>query len=51
MKSITFSLGSVAIIDKVNDSYKFFDFLFDGVSGKAKELKEFAKLFVSVNKV
>jgi len=46
MKSITFSLGSVAIIDKVNDSYKFFDFLFDGVSGKAKELKEFAKLFV-----
>jgi len=46
MSNVTFSIGSVALIDKVNDSYKFFDFLFDGVSGRAKELKEFAKLFV-----
>jgi len=46
MKNITFSLGSVAIIDKADASFKFFDFLFDGLSGRAKGFKEFAKLFV-----
>ena len=46
MKNVTFSIGSVAIIDKVDDSYKFFDFLFDNISGRAKNLKSFAKLFV-----
>src|SRR3989344_5209543 len=46
MKNVTFSLGSVAIIDKVDDSFKFFDFLFNGLSGRAKGFKEFAKLFV-----
>lgn len=46
MKNVTFSLGSVAIIDKTEDSFKFFNFLFYGLSGRAKSLKEFAKLFV-----
>src|SRR3970040_1852116 len=46
MKNVTFSLGSVAIIDKTDASFKFFDFLFTGLSGRAKEFKEFAKLFV-----
>src|SRR3989344_5378578 len=46
MKNVTFSLGSVAIIDKADDSFRFFDFLFDGLSGRAKGFKEFAKLFV-----
>jgi transposase len=46
MKSVTFNIGSVAIIDKVNGSFGFFDFLFDGIGVKAKEIKESAKLFV-----
>lgn len=46
MKNITFSIGSVAIIDKVNDAFGFFDFLFDRIGGKAKGIKESAKLFV-----
>lgn len=46
MKNVTFSIGSVAIIDKTEDSFKFFDFLFSGICGKVKDLKEFAKLFV-----
>ena len=46
MKSVTFSIGSVALIDKVNVSFGLFDFLFDGVKGKAKDLKECAKLHV-----
>lgn len=46
MRNITFSIGSVAIIDKANVSFGFFDFLFDELSGRAKGLKECAKLFV-----
>ena len=46
MKNVTFSIGSVAIIDKVNISFNFFDFLFNGIGGKSKNIKEFAKLFV-----
>jgi hypothetical protein len=42
----TFAIGNVALIDKVNGRFGFFDFLFDGVVGKAKTLKECAKLFV-----
>ncbi len=45
-KNVTFSIGSVAIIDKVNASFGFFDFLFSGIGGKAKDIKECAKLFV-----
>lgn len=46
MKNITFSVGSVAMIDKADRSFGFFDRLFDGIGGKAKELKQSAKLFV-----
>ena len=46
MKSVTFSIGSVALIDKVNVSFGLFDFLFDGIKGKAKDLKECAKLHI-----
>lgn len=46
MKNVTFSIGSVAIIDKANVSFNFFDFLFNGIGGKVKNLKECAKLFV-----
>lgn len=45
MKNVTFSLGSVAIIDKADVSFGFFDFLFSGIGGKAKNIQEFAKLF------
>lgn len=45
-ENVSFSLGSVALIDKVNVSFGFFDSLFSKISGKAKNLKEFAKLFV-----
>lgn len=46
MNNVTFSIGNVAIIDKVNGSFGFFDSLFSGIGGRAKNLKEFAKLFV-----
>jgi transposase len=46
MRNVTFPIGSVAIIDKADYSFNFFDFLFDGLSGRAKDFKEYAKLFV-----
>ena len=46
MKNVTFPIGSVAVIDKVNGSFGFSDFLFGRIGGKAKDIKECAKLFV-----
>ena len=41
------SIGNIALIDKVDTQYKFFDFIFDDLVGKTKHLKESAKLFIS----
>lgn len=46
MRNATFSIGSVAIIDKANVSFNFFDFLFNCIGGRAKNTKECAKLFI-----
>ena len=45
-KNVTFSIGSVALIDKVDASFGFFDSLFNKIGGRAKYLKECAELFV-----
>lgn len=44
--NVNFSVGNVALIDKVNGRFGFFDFLFDSVVGRAKCLKETVKLLV-----
>ncbi len=41
------SIGNIALIDKVNLEFKFFDSIFSSLTGKTKHLKESAKLFVS----
>ena len=41
------SIGAIALIDKVDSKYKFFDSIFERLVGKTKHLKESAKLFVS----
>jgi len=47
MKSnVTFSIGSIALVEKINGRYRLFDFLFEKIGGKAKNLKETAKLLV-----
>ncbi len=45
--NVTFSIGSIGIVDKINAEFSLFDFLFDKVFGRAKEVKETAKLLVS----
>jgi transposase len=57
--NVNFSIGSIALIDKINAKYGFFSHLFSGIAPKAKNLKENAKLFsynrlnkcVSINQI
>ena len=44
--NVTFSIGNVAVIDKVNERFKLFDYLFSNLNTKAKNIKQSAKLFV-----
>ena len=43
--NVTFSIGNVALIDKVNEKYQFFGRLFDNFGMKARNVKSSAKLF------
>ena len=42
----SFSIGNIILINKVNAHFNFFDFIFQGLQGKAKHLKESAKAFI-----
>jgi len=42
--NITFSIGNVALIEKVNEKYQLFNKLFDNLGTKAKNIKNTAKL-------
>lgn len=46
MKNVTFGIGSIALIDKVNARFGFFDRLFEGLAPRAKTLRKTAKLLV-----
>ena len=58
-KNVNFSIGSIALIDKINAKFGFFNQLFSGIATKAKNIKENAKLFsynrlskcVSINQI
>ncbi len=57
--NVTFSIGNVALIDKVNEKFGIFDYLFSNLNCKAKNIKASAKLFaynrlgdcVSINQI
>ena len=44
--NITFSIGSVVLINKVDDELNYFDSLLKGITGKSKNLVNTAKLLV-----
>ncbi len=44
--NVTFSIGSIALVEKTNAKYNLFDVLFEHVGGKARNLKQTAKLLV-----
>jgi len=48
--NVSFSFGPIALINRVENKYHFFELVFGGLGGKAKNLPESAKLF-SYNKL
>ena len=42
--NVTFSIGNVALINKVNEKFGLFDYLFRDLNCKAKNIKQTAKL-------
>ena len=44
-QNVTFSIGNVALIDKINEKYQLFNKLFDNLGTKARNIKNSAKLF------
>jgi len=45
--NISFNAGNLILINKVDSKYKFFDFIFQGLTGKTKHLKESTKAFIN----
>lgn len=43
--NVTFSIGNVVLIDKINEKYQLFNKLFDNLGTKARNIKNSAKLF------
>src|SRR3989338_8772689 len=58
-ENVSFSFGPVALMNKIENKYHFFEIIFRGLGGKAKNLKESAKLFaynkladsISINRI
>ena len=44
--NISFNVGSLILINKVDSEYKFFDSIFSGLEGKTKHLKQSVKTFI-----
>ena len=49
-ENVSFSLGPLALLNNVENKFNFFEILFEGLGGRAKTLKDSAKLF-SYNKL
>ena len=45
--NISFNAGNLILIDKVDSKYNLFGFIFQGLTGKTKHLKESAKAFIN----
>jgi len=58
-ENVSFSFGPLALLNYVENKFNFFEILFEGLGGKAKTLKDSAKLFaynklaesISINKI
>ena len=49
-ENVSFSFGPIALMNRIERKFNFFELIFRGLGGKAKYLKESAKLF-SYNKL
>jgi len=39
-ENVTFPIGNIVMLDRIQKDYGYFDFLFDEIGGKAKELAQ-----------
>ncbi|MEM5793155.1 MAG: hypothetical protein QXY45_02240 [Candidatus Aenigmatarchaeota archaeon] len=46
MNNVNFPIGSIVLIDKIDNDFGFFDFIFGKICEKAKEFKEISKLLI-----
>lgn len=46
MENVSFSFGPIALMNKIESRFHLFEVIFKGLGGKAKNLKESAKLFI-----
>ncbi|MBI3190446.1 hypothetical protein HYZ41_01950 [archaeon] len=46
-QNVTFSIGSIGIVDKINEKYNLFDSIFGAGFGRAKNISETAKLLIT----
>jgi transposase len=44
-KNISFSIGPLALMERIENKFKLFEIIFEDLAGKAKNLKKSAKLF------
>ena len=47
MRNVTFSIGSIGIVDKINEKYDFISSIFGKGFGRAKNIEEIAKLLIT----
>ena len=45
-QNITLSIGNLLLVDKFNEEYGYFNQVFNGIGGKAKNILPCAKLFI-----
>ena len=45
-KNISFSIGPLALMERIENKFNLFGIIFEGLGGKAKNLKKSAKLFI-----
>jgi transposase len=44
--NVTFPIGNIALVDKIDKNYGFFDSLFSGISGRFKDIVQYTKLLI-----
>jgi len=45
-ENVSFSFGPIALINNIDKNFNFFEIIFRGLGGKAKSLKDSAKIFI-----
>ncbi|WP_143311779.1 hypothetical protein, partial [Candidatus Methanoperedens nitratireducens] len=45
-ENVTFPIGNIVMLDRIQKDYGYFDFLFDEIGGKAKDLQNIVKSLI-----